>query len=61
MKKLFLAGALLVWQPVSLAADSQDAPLSTAFKPWQRMWQCNDVRVPRLSINPALSVMISAA
>ena len=56
MKKLFLAGvaALLLWQPLSLSADGQDAPRSTTFKPWQRAWQCNDVRVTETVNQPGI-------
>jgi len=56
MKKLIFAGvaALLVWQPLSLSADGGDAPRSTTFKPWQRMWQCNDVRVTEIVNQPGI-------
>jgi len=56
MKKLFLAGiaALLLWQPLSLLAADQDALRSTTFKPWQRAWQCNDVRVTETVNQPGI-------
>jgi hypothetical protein len=56
MKKLIFAGvaALLVWQPLSLSADGQDVPVSTAFRPWQRVWQCNDIRVTETVNQPGV-------
>ena len=29
----------------ALADDGDDAPAPAMFKPWQRIWQCNDIRV----------------
>ena len=56
MKKLFVAGvaALLVWQPLSLLAADQDALRSTTFKPWQRAWQSNDIRVTEIVNQPGI-------
>jgi len=61
MKKLFLAGAaaLLVLSLPALdcdraLADGQDALRSTTFRPWQRMWQCNDVRVTEIVNQPGI-------
>src|SRR6266516_3248387 len=47
MKKLFLASvaALSVLSTaVAYTADESDPPLPR-FRPWQQVWQCNDVRV----------------
>src|SRR5262249_24039822 len=45
--KLFLSGlaALSVLSTsVAYAADESDPPLPR-FRPWQQVWQCNDIRV----------------
>ena len=48
MKKLLLASvaALSVLSAsVAYAADESDPPPPPRFRPWQQVWQCNDIRV----------------
>jgi hypothetical protein len=54
MKKLLLASvaALSVLStPVAYAADESDPPLPR-FRPWQQVWQCNDIRVTVTARDP---------
>src|SRR5262245_26976150 len=54
MKKLFVAGvaALSVLSTsVAYAADESDPPLPR-FRPWQQVWQCNDIRVTVTARDP---------
>jgi hypothetical protein len=54
MKKLFLAGAAalpVLSTSVAYAADESDPPLPR-FQPWQRIWQCNDIRVTVTARDP---------
>jgi hypothetical protein len=54
MKKLFLASvaALSVLSTsVPYAADESDPPLPR-FRPWQQVWQCNDIRVTITARDP---------
>src|SRR5438094_4410704 len=47
MKKLFLASVVALSAlstSVAYTADESDPPLPR-FRPWQQVWQCNDVRV----------------
>ena len=46
MKKLLLAAAALSVLSTSVAytADESDPP-PPRFRPWQQVWQCNDIRV----------------
>ena len=48
MKKLLLASvaALSVLSAsVAYTADESDPPPPPRFRPWQQVWQCNDIRV----------------
>ena len=52
MKTLYVCAALLVATP-AVAADD-DGPAPAAFKPWQRIWQCNDIRVTETVMQPGI-------
>ena len=63
MKKLLLAGiaALLVfglpWEPLPLlAAEYSDDGVPARFQPWERVWQCNDIRVTATGPQPGVTV-----
>jgi hypothetical protein len=48
-------------QPALLAAEYSDdgvqsAPAPARFQPWQRVWQCNDIRVTATGPQPGVTV-----
>jgi len=47
VKKLLLAGiaASMVYTIAARAADDDPPPPPSRFRPWQQVWQCNDIRV----------------
>ncbi len=47
MKKLLLTGvaALFLATGAGHAADDDVPPPPPRFRPWQQVWQCNDIRV----------------
>ena len=53
MKKLLLAGiaASMVCTIAAHAADD-DPPPPPRFRPWQQVWQCNDIRVTVTARDP---------
>jgi hypothetical protein len=52
MKKLLLTGiAALSLAVTSHAADENDLP-PPRFRPWQQVWQCNDIRVTVTARDP---------
>jgi hypothetical protein len=36
------------------AADENEPPQPTRFQPWQRIWQCNDIRVTETGRQPGI-------
>jgi hypothetical protein len=45
MRKLLTVIMLLLAISPAMADGDDDAPRQVRFKPWQMIWQCNDVRV----------------
>lgn len=50
MKALLLATALAVAATGAALGDSNDEP--QRFRPWQQVWQCNDIRVTVTARDP---------
>ena len=54
MKKLLLAGIAvsMVYTIAARAADDDPPPPPSRFRPWQQVWQCNDIRVTVTARDP---------
>jgi hypothetical protein len=54
VKKLLLAGiaASMVYTIAARAADDDPPPPPSRFRPWQQVWQCNDIRVTVTARDP---------
>ena len=54
MKKLLLTGvaALFLATGAGHAADDDVPPPPPRFRPWQQVWQCNDIRVTITARDP---------
>src|SRR5262249_29205194 len=54
VKKLLLAGIAvsMVYTIAARAADDDPPPPPSRFRPWQQVWQCNDIRVTVTARDP---------
>jgi hypothetical protein len=52
IRVLYVCAALLLVTPAIAADDNGPAP--AAFKSWQRIWQCNDIRVTETVTQPGI-------
>ena len=55
MKKLLLAGiavSMVYTIPARAADDDPPPPPPSRFRPWQQVWQCNDIRVTVTARDP---------
>jgi hypothetical protein len=58
LKRLLLASVLLVSAIPANAqtAEGEGAPEGARFQPWQRSWQCNDIRVTETAKAPGIVI-----
>jgi hypothetical protein len=53
VKKLLLAGiAVSMVYTIAARAADDDPPPPSRFRPWQQIWQCNDIRVTVTARDP---------
>src|SRR5215510_16274106 len=52
MKKLLLTGIAALSLAVTAHAVDENDPPPPRFRPWQQVWQCNDIRVTVTARDP---------
>jgi hypothetical protein len=51
---LVFALCLATFATHAVADEGEGAPAGARFKPWQRIWQCNDIRVTETVNQPGI-------